>query len=190
MTPVEKIEALRGTILALHEERATLEAQPRTREAVRALIIAEVLAWHEHALKVNSRRLRLLAGGQHATPFNSDTFGSPGALIALLVGPDKMTEALLQQIGDVPEGIAAQPHAERLDAISHELDEVEAHEERLIVEAEQCGVRVTRRSAARPEIVLGNRPAAPEVPVRSRFYQGNAEAARPRAYYPVFPSTT
>jgi hypothetical protein len=191
MTIPNKLEALRSRISELQNERAGLEAQSRTREEVRQRVAVTVRALHEQALKQNARHLMLLADGQHARLLEFTGEDSNALLAALVHGPEALERALLQQIELVPEGVLAAKRAERLAAISDELDAVETQEEALIVQSEETGEPVYRRGDARPEIVLGPRRAPPAQRPRSPFYQGRGEVqAAPRrvALLPTFPS--
>ncbi|TFZ00668.1 hypothetical protein EZ313_19650 [Ramlibacter henchirensis] len=159
MAVLKKIEAVRARIRALKNERTALEAQPRSRDAVREKVVATVTAWHERARQRHARNLRQLAHGHHVSLLDLNLADDAGPTWTLMLGPEAVQRALLQDIDCVPEGVSAEARAARLEAISKELEAVEAEEEVLIVQAEVNGERVWRRGDASPAAIFGAIPA-------------------------------
>lgn len=169
-TRIKQIETLREEIRARQTERAALASQPRSRDEVRQKVAALVSGWQAEALRRNALNLQLLASGDHPPLVELSGDKSAGPLMVLMLGADRVQQALLTGIETVPDGLPTADREARASAIGGELDALEAEEEALIVQAEEAGEFIVRRSDARPEIVLGKRDPLPSV--RSPRYMG------------------
>lgn len=157
MTKIEQIAAVRERMQVLRAERAALHAQPRTRDDVRAKVIATVDEWHAQARKRHEWNLRQIASGQHAWLVDVGRSDNLGPLWTLMQGRDAVERALLDGIDLIPQGVTEAQRAARLAEIATEMGTAEVEEECLIEEAESNGERVWRRGDADPAVVLGPR---------------------------------
>lgn len=190
ITHIKKIEGLREEIRSRQAERAALLEQPQSRAQVASKVAALVAEWGAAARKQNGLHLRLMASGQHPPLVPQEPGVTLAQTLVLLLGEEKIKEALLLGIEDVPDGVPADERALRVSSIEARLDELELAEETLIEQAEEAGEHPVRRGDARPEIVLGRREPAPTVLPRSPHYQGKGEVSPPRgrvALAPTFP---
>lgn len=160
-----EITSLRERIATLQAERRSIKAQPLCRGEVEFQVYALVDRLHSAGTEAIATELRRAAAGGVANPFQISGTSivvagvapvnlDVGSLLVALIGKDVVRKALLHSLAKVPQGITPQERAARLVEIGTELDNLEAEEERLIVDAEMFGEPITRRRDARPEIVL------------------------------------
>lgn len=174
-TLATQISSLRGQIKKLRDERDALTAQTRSRNEVRALVERQIAALQQQGQKQAARTLVRLAYGEMPTLLAAEVKGAfpqadLGAVLASLLAADELRKFLLAGIEEIPESLDAADKAKHLQEIEASLLDLEREEEALIVESENCGQPVQRRRDARPEIVLGMKPHAPQaVPVSSPY---------------------
>jgi hypothetical protein len=185
------IAKVRSRIHALHTERRALEGQPRSRQEVAERVRCAVSRWRDEARKDMELALREIASGGFGAMLMAQViparYGSSDALLgpvlALVLG-DTLTNAMLQHLEAVPEGMEAADRTARLTEISEELDALETEEEALICQGEDRGDFVLRRGDARPEIVLGTLD-----PVLPRHVEDEEVCPRGPRFVPFIPPT-
>lgn len=151
------IATLRKMIADLQTERGQLEATRRNRAEVEASVDAQVDAWLAQGQAELSRNVASLASGRAASALQiaapatgGVAFVDIGPLLTAIAGPKAVRAAYSAALKALPAGHTS----ERLAAIQHELDRLEADEEAQIVESEKTASPIARRANARPEIVL------------------------------------
>lgn len=139
---------------------ADLEATPsRSREEVRRSLHQQFTAWAADAERTTQAHVKLVAEREPADALFKLTAGpgnavNLGPLLAVLIGPDAMLQALSRFVAAVPEGVPAAERAARLDASRADLFAAELAEEHVVVGIEAAGQRVRRRADADPAAVL------------------------------------
>lgn len=148
---------VRQRIDELKTEAQTLTAAPRARAEVRA----DILAWCE--MQASEARtahvVQNLAFGSSLEGALTVRPNFGGALdlaplLAALIGPERLAEALGAHLDGVADGPTSAGRTSRLAAIDTELFDAERSEEQVIEAAEARGEHVARRGDADPRAVL------------------------------------
>ena len=155
MKLLKQVTEARERIAILECERTAIEAQRRSRAQIEDAIAAQIdtAAHSQQSLIV----LQRLAAGQGVPIL---TVHAPNGLVDLLpvmvrlLGAEVVKNALLADIGQIPEGLDTFARAARLADIESESHELQIKEESLIREATLTGLDIPRRTDAGPSYVL------------------------------------
>ena len=154
---VDQLAALRHGIAATKAELACF-AVPAARNQEHAR--ADIKAFAESASAIGRQRL----GYAVVADTLQDAFmvreTAPGRLdmaplLAAVLGPKAFAAALTLHVDQLPPAPDPTDHRDAVAALEADLLAAEVEEERLVDDAEAQGLRIGRRSDARPDIVLG-----------------------------------
>ena len=158
------IEALRAERLALLRDISKVESVRATRPEARALLldwVNQAAAYGAETLRAAVRRMErdgraspeAMGFSLHATQLERDGLDLAPLLVAL-IGPKRVTEALVSHLDAVDEGPNASVRREHVEAMRARLSRLETIEEHALTEAERAGVPLLRRADADPAVVL------------------------------------
>lgn len=136
---MNKLEKLQTQIVARQHELAAVRAMPRAQSEVAADVVALVDAAHAAGTEALALNLQILgmASPRHENPFKFPTHGGSVNLtpmLAAVLGKDALTRALLAGAENAPAGITSDERAQRIEAITKELDELQWREAELVLE--------------------------------------------------------
>lgn len=153
------IKTIRARIVALKHEAAELERIRFSRDELRARIDAYAKSLAADAepwirSHIGGAAFGGPLGGVFHVPAAPGGGIDAGKLLAAVLGPKAIADALCARLDAAPTSADAEARALRLVEIGRELDTLERDEERLVEASELTDDPIARRPDARPEIVL------------------------------------
>lgn len=155
------IKTIRDKIAALTFQQKAINAQPRSRDDVEAILTATLARFEATAAENMARTMAQLAAGQPASLFtvHGQTAQGPvsidlGPAFCSLLGTASMLNAMQAAFKSVPEGLTAKGQVKALQTILDQLDKLQTDEEAIVRQSEADGAPIPRRTGADPRYVL------------------------------------